>query len=88
MITILETDVDSVDIRGRRQGAIQQIAALLGTEIAGIGGGQFGEKAQRAFGILDQILGAFNAGLAGLRDRVVEDLTPCRRNSCCNCKSG
>ena len=61
MITILETDGDIVDMRGRGEGAIQQIAALFGSEIAGIGGGQFGDKAQRAFGVVDQILGAFNA---------------------------
>ena len=73
MITILETDVDAVDMRGRGQGAIQQVAALFGAEIAGIGGSQFGDKAQRAFGVVDQILGAFNAGLAGLRDRFVQD---------------
>ena len=73
MITILETDIDSVDMSGRRQGAIQQISTLLGTEITGIIGGQFSEKAQRAFGVVDQILGAFNAGLAGLRDRLVQD---------------
>jgi len=73
MITILETDVNGVDMGGRGQGAIQQIAALFGTEIAGIGGGQLGDKAQRAFGVVDQILGAFNAGLAGLCDRFVQD---------------
>jgi hypothetical protein len=73
MIAILETDGDTVDMRGRGEGAIQQIAALFGTEVAGIGGGQFGDKAQRAFGVVDQILGAFNAGLAGLCDRFVQD---------------
>ena len=60
-------------MRGRGQGPIQQVAALLGAEIAGIDGGHLGEKAQRAFGVVDQILGAFHAGLAGLRDRFVQD---------------
>jgi hypothetical protein len=42
-------------------------------EIAGIGACYFGEKAQRAFRVLNQILGALDAGLTGLRDRVVQD---------------
>jgi len=53
MIAILEADVDGVDMRGRCQRAVQQITALLGAEIAGIGGRHFGEKAERAFRALD-----------------------------------
>jgi len=46
---------------------------LFGAEIARVDGGHFGEKAQRAFGAVDEILGAFNAGLAGPRDRFIQD---------------
>ena len=53
MIAILEADIDGVDMRGRSQGAVQQIIALLGAEITGIGGRHLGEKAQRAFGAVD-----------------------------------
>src|SRR5258706_12516839 len=53
MITILEADIGGVDLGGRGQRAIQQIAALLSTEITGMGGSQLPEKAQRAFGVLD-----------------------------------
>jgi hypothetical protein len=73
MIAILEADIGGVDIGRRRQGAIEQIAALFGAKIAGISGRHLGEKAQRALGALNQILGAFNAGLARLRDRITED---------------
>ena len=73
MIAILEADVDGVDMRRRGQPAIQQVVALLGAEISGIGACYLGEKAQRAFRALDQILGTLDAGLAGLRDRVVQN---------------
>src|ERR1700726_2433441 len=53
MIAIFEADIGGVDIRSRSQRAVQQIAALLGAEVTGIGGGHLGEKTQRAFGILD-----------------------------------
>src|SRR5438876_11496826 len=45
VITILEADINSVDIGSRSQRAIQQVVALVGTEILGIGGSHFGEKA-------------------------------------------
>ena len=73
MIPIFEADIDGVDMGGRGEGAVQQIAALLGAEIIGIGRGHFGEKAQRALGVLDQILGPFNGGLAGLHHGFVQD---------------
>ncbi len=73
MIAILEADIDGVDMRGRGQRAVQQIIALLGAEIAGIRGSHLGEKAQRGFSAVDQVLGALDAGPAGLRDRIVQD---------------
>src|SRR6476660_4320870 len=42
---IREADIDGVDMRRRGQGAVQQIIALLGAEITGIGGRHVGEKA-------------------------------------------
>src|SRR5216684_3077847 len=72
MITIVEADINGIDMRGRGQGAIQEIAALLSAEITGIGSRQLGEKAQRAFGALDQVLGALDASLAGLNDSIVQ----------------
>ncbi len=77
VIAILETDIGGVDIGARGQRAIEQVVALLGTEVSGFGGGHFGEKAQRAFRVLDQVLGTLNAGPAGLRDRLVEDRHHC-----------
>src|SRR3984893_1141445 len=73
MISVLEADIDGVDMRSRSQRAVQEIIALLDAEIAGIGGGYLGEKAQRGFSTVDQVLGAFDAGPAGLRDRIVQD---------------
>src|SRR6201747_807497 len=58
VITILETDIGSVDIRPGCQSAIKQVVALFGAEVTRIGGGQFSEKAERAFGVLNQILGS------------------------------
>src|SRR6266700_4880997 len=62
MIPILEADIDGVDMRGRGQRAVQEIIALLGAEIAGIRSSYLGEKAQRGFGTVDQVLGALDAG--------------------------
>src|SRR5580700_11440961 len=73
MIAILEADIDGVDMRSRSQRAVQEIIALLGAEIAGIRGGYIGEKAQWGFSAVDQVLGAFDTGTAGLRDRIVQD---------------
>src|ERR1700730_475734 len=73
MISVLEADIDGVDMRSRSQRAVQEIIALLGTEIAGIRGSYLGEKAQRDFSAVDQILGALDASPAGLRDRIVQD---------------
>src|ERR1700733_7276396 len=73
MIAILEADIDGVDMRSRDQRAVQEIIALLSAEIAGIRGSYLGEKAQRGFSAVDQILGALDAGPGGLRDRIVQD---------------
>ena len=73
MIAILEAGIDGVNMRSRGQGAIQQVVALIGTKILRIGSRHLGDKAQKAFGTFDQIMGALDAGLAGLRDRVMQD---------------
>ena len=73
MIAILEAGIHGVNMCSRGQGAIQQVIALLGTKILRIGSRDLGDKAQRAFGTFDQVMGALDAGLAGLRDRVVQD---------------
>ena len=73
MIAILEAGIDGVNMRSRGQGAIQQVVALIGTKILRIGSRHLGDKAQKAFGTFDQIMGALDADLAGLRDRVMQD---------------
>jgi hypothetical protein len=83
MVTILEADIDGVDMRGRGQGAYEIMARA---EMGGIQRPP-GEKAQRAFSAIDQILGTLNAGPAGLRDRIVQG-RHCQPNSYCNCRSG
>ena len=53
MITVVKADIGGVDMRSRGQDAIEQIAACLGAEIAGIDGRHLGDKPQRALGALD-----------------------------------